>query len=84
MDDAQPVILKMASLERDFDLALQSDEMDFGNRRVGLQGQLDPIYDDPGTVVATHDIHCDSHKWKERRRSRNPAALLKFTLRPLR
>ena len=37
-------------------------------RGMGLQRQPDPIDDDPAAVVATHDIHRDSHKWKERRR----------------
>ena len=48
----------------------------------GLQRELDPINDDPGAVVATHDIHSDAHKWKERSETSSPSALLQLTLPP--
>jgi hypothetical protein len=31
-----------------------------------LEGLLDPIDHDPGSMIASHHIHDDSHKWKER------------------
>ena len=35
-------------------------------RSVGFERQFDAFDDDSATVVATHDIHCDSHKVEER------------------
>src|SRR5205814_584829 len=42
------------------------DQVELGNGWVGLQRQPDSIDDDTTSVVATHDIHYDSHKSKER------------------
>jgi hypothetical protein len=64
--DAQARILATGALEGGLDFGLLADEMKLGDERVGLQRQLDPIDDDPASMVATHDIHDDSHKWKER------------------
>ena len=44
------------------DLAPIADEVQGGNLRIGLQSPLGALNHDPATVVAPHDIHCDSHK----------------------
>jgi hypothetical protein len=40
---------------------LVADEIKRGDFFVGLKRQLCACNDDPATVVAAHDIHCDSH-----------------------
>jgi hypothetical protein len=32
---------------------------------VGLKRELRARDDNPATVVATHDIHCNSHRWNK-------------------
>ena len=44
------------------DRVLMADQENGGNARVGFQRAFDSFNDDPATVVATHDIHCDSHR----------------------
>jgi hypothetical protein len=43
------------------DLALIADKVDFSDAGIVLERELDSIHDDLRTVVATHDIHSDSH-----------------------
>jgi len=76
--DVQTRVGTMDALEASLDLGLLADEVKFGDVWVGLQGQLDSIDDDAGSVVATHDIHDDSHKWKERRTASARTALSKL------
>lgn len=64
--DLQPRIGTTGLGQGSLDFSLLADEVQFGDVWVSLQGQLDPIDDDSDSVVATHDIHDDSHKWKER------------------
>ena len=80
--DAQARVGAMDGLEAGLDLGLLADEMQLGDVRVGLQRLLDPIDDDFDSVVATHDIHDDSHKWKERRTASARTALSKLMPRP--
>ena len=77
----KPWVLAAGASEGGLDLGLSADEVEFGDVRVGLQRQFDAIDDDFDSVVATHDIHDDSHKWKERRRASARTALLKLTRR---
>src|SRR5688572_32983260 len=42
--------------------------MNFGDVRDRIERKAGPIDDDLASVVATHHIQRDSHKWKERRR----------------
>ena len=64
--DSQPGIRAMSTGQLGLDLGLQPDKVQLGNVRVGLERLFDTIDDDRDSVVATHDIHDDSHKWKER------------------
>jgi hypothetical protein len=64
--NAQAWIVATGALKGGLDVGLQADQMKLGDTRIGLERLLDPINDDPASVVATHDIHDDSHKWKER------------------
>ncbi len=44
------------------DVDFVADEADEIDLRVGGQRPFDAFDDYPATVVATHDIHCDTHK----------------------
>ena len=48
------------------DFGLVADEVEGVMARIGFECPFGAFDDDPATVVATHDIHCDSHKRKER------------------
>ena len=50
-----------------------ADQVKGGDSRVGLQRPLGALDDDPAAVVATHDIHCDSHNRTERGEEPRPA-----------
>jgi hypothetical protein len=43
------------------DVGLVADKEEGGNFIVAFQRPFGAGNDDPATVVATHDIHCDSH-----------------------
>ena len=62
MNDVQARICKLADLESRLDFLFPADEKEFGDFRIGLQRELDPIDNDLASVVATHDIDSDSHK----------------------
>jgi hypothetical protein len=66
----------VAFREGRLDLPLVAHQMHFGDARDRLQRLSDTTDYDLGSVVATHDIQRDSHKWKERRRHK-PTALQK-------
>jgi hypothetical protein len=44
------------------DFAAVADQVEGGNPLVSLQSPLGALDNDTASVVATHDIHCDSHK----------------------
>ena len=48
------------------DFGFVADEKQGGDGAVCVECLFDAFDDDPATVVATHDIHCDSHKRRER------------------
>jgi hypothetical protein len=64
----KPGIGALSASKLGLDLGFQPDEVQLRNVRVGLERLFDTIDDDRDSVVATHDIHDDSHKWKERGR----------------
>jgi hypothetical protein len=44
------------------DVGPVADQVEGRDSSVGLQRPFGAFNDDPAAVVATHDIHCDSHK----------------------
>ena len=62
MDYAHAVVAEASLWQRGVDLTSVADEVESGNFRVGLQRSLCAFDYDPAAVVATHDIHCNSHK----------------------
>ena len=75
MEDLEPAIVTAALFEGGLDFRLIADQVQLRDGWVGLKRQPDPIDDDPAPVVATHDIHYNSHKSKERRRKEAGCAL---------
>ena len=61
MDDANAMIAKTARWQRRMNCGLIADKKKCGNLLIGLKRELRARDDNPATVVATHDIHCDSH-----------------------
>ncbi len=59
---AHAMVAKTAFRQRGVDVRLVADEIKGGDFFVGLQRQLGARDHDPATVVAAHDIHCDSHR----------------------
>ena len=62
VDDAHAMVAKAAGRQGGVDFGLVADEVEGGDFLVGLQRPFGACDDDPATVVATHDIHCDSHR----------------------
>ena len=62
MDDLDAMVAKAARRQGGVDFSLVADEKNARRCPVRLQGAFDAFDDDPATVVAAHDIHCDSHK----------------------
>jgi hypothetical protein len=66
VQDVQAGIMEAPACERRFDLRTVSNKMDLGDAGDRLQSETAAINNDLASVVATHDIQRDSHKWKER------------------
>jgi hypothetical protein len=81
MDNAHAMVAKPALGQGGVDFAPIADQVEGGNPLVGLQGPLGALDDHPASVVATHDIHCDSHK--ETQRGNTPALSLETIRFPL-
>ena len=62
MDDAHAMVAKAAFGQGGMDIAPITDEVKGADFFISLKCALGSFDDDPATVVATHDIHCDSHK----------------------
>jgi hypothetical protein len=62
VDDAHAMVAKSALGQGGMDFTPIANQIEGGNSLVGLQGPLGTLDDHPASVVATHDIHCDSHK----------------------
>ena len=63
MDDAHPMVAKTAFGQGGMNVSLIADKVEGGNFIIAFQRPFGTGNDDPATVVATHDIHCDSHSW---------------------
>jgi hypothetical protein len=91
MDDAHARIFAFASGQGGLNLRMVSDQVNFTQLFVRIQRAFDALNDNPAAVVATHDIHYDSHKWKiaeatprRREMDKNQApAVTVMTWRPL-
>ena len=66
MNHPDPRIVHRALSQGLFDLVLVTHQKEFADLPVALQRLFDALDHDPASVVATHDIHNDSHKAKER------------------
>ena len=62
------VIAQLGGVEGGLDVLLPANEMERGNLFFRFERAFDAFDDDTRAVVATHDIHYDSHKWRERGR----------------
>ena len=63
MDHAHAVISKTALWQCGVDLSLVANQKKVGDVFIVLKGSFCALNDDAASVVATHDIHCNSHKW---------------------
>jgi hypothetical protein len=66
MDDSYATVVETALRQGGTNGFFLANEVNLLDRSVGLQGELNTVDDGTTSVVATHDIHCDSHKAKER------------------
>lgn len=66
MDNLHPVVTQLAGFQGGPNFVLFTNEQQGGNFLVRIQRAFDAFDDNPATGIATHDIHCNSHKWKER------------------
>ena len=62
VDHAHAMIAETPCRQGGMDVRLVADEIKGGDFFAGLQRQFGAGNDDPATVVAAHDIHCDSHR----------------------
>ena len=62
VDYAHAMVAKAALGQSGVDFASMADEIESGDLWIGLQSPIGAFDHNPATVVATHDIHCDSHK----------------------
>jgi hypothetical protein len=85
MNTAMILLASLSALASGLDLGLVADKAKLGDRGVLLEGELNPVDDDLWTTVATHHIHADAHKRKERGepRTRGPSASGALTEAPL-
>jgi hypothetical protein len=65
MNNLYALIAQTGGLECSLDFFLLSDQEKRGYFLICFQRASDALDDDPTTMVATHDIDYDSHKWKE-------------------
>ena len=69
MNHAHAMVAETTLWQRGMDSRLVAYQEQLGNVFIGLKGALGPFYHHTAAMVATHDIHCDSHG-KVRGRSR--------------
>ena len=62
MGNLHAFIVEVSSLAGAMNFSLIADEVNRGDRLVSFECLFDAFDDDRTTVVATHDIHCNSHK----------------------
>jgi len=75
MNDFDAIVLKASLGHRRPDLRFVTHEAKPGDFVEGVERDLDALNDNLTAVVATHDIHYDSHKAKERRGNNSASAL---------
>ena len=75
MNDFDAVVLKAGFGHRRPDLCFVTHEAKPGDFVAGVERDFDALDDNLTAVVATHDIHYDSHKAKERRGNNSASAL---------
>jgi hypothetical protein len=61
-----PAVIQANAFARLLYLGLVANEVQARDAGVRFQCVFDAFDDNLTTVVATHDIHYNSHKWKER------------------
>ncbi len=61
MNDMHAMVAKPALRQSGVYLASVADQEKGSDPLFGLQSPLDALNDHPAAVVATHDIHCNSH-----------------------
>ena len=62
VDDAHTMVAKTAGRQGGVDFGLIADQIEGGDFLVVFQCPPDALDDDSAPVVATHDIHCNSHR----------------------
>ena len=62
MNHVDTVIAKPALRQGSMNLAPVTNEVKGGNSAISLQSPVGALADHTTAVVATHDIHCNSHK----------------------
>jgi len=62
VDDLDTVVAEAAFRQSRVDVCAVSDEEDLGNFFVRFERELHARDHNPATVVAAHDIHCNSHR----------------------
>ena len=62
MNHSEAAVPTAALLEGHFNFRFVADQIKLGDSRIGLKRKPDSIDDNSTPVVATHDIHYDSHK----------------------
>src|SRR2546422_531208 len=82
MDDFDAFVAEMSLGHRRPDLRLVPHQVKLGNSVAGVERGFDAFDDNLATMVATHDIHYDSHKAKERRRNRLRVRAPEPTVKP--
>jgi hypothetical protein len=61
MNDLRPGIPQSDLLAGGADFGFIADEQDLADGRISFECAFDAFDNDRATVVATHDIHCNSH-----------------------
>jgi GTP cyclohydrolase II len=61
VDYAHAMIAKAASGQRSVNFSFVADEVKSGDVFVSLKCPFGAFDDDATTMIATHDIHCNSH-----------------------
>src|SRR5581483_5226526 len=64
IDDLDAAVGELRFAARGLDFGFPAHEKNRGDGFVRFECLFDAVDDDRATVVATHDIHCDSHNGK--------------------
>ncbi len=94
MDNVDAIIPQTRCADGSLNFVLLANQMERADLLVSFERAFDAFDDNPAAVVATHDIHYDSHKWGKRRdihicplpqpsKMNQDPALMVMTWRPL-